>query len=281
MPSFFLIAENDAARTVINDIANLQYREPLDEQYALHLVFFSDRRTIDLGRSGCAVTLRDVRGASISKRHCYFEYSTETGAVVLYDQSPGSSTQVFDDDATITVPMSQARHSVVVTRRFNQKIAIGNRKYYKFSLKWDSEPLKSFLTENPQPHQHHQLGPLRSVYDPSKIRYIMGDELGRGAFGTVTRAVDICTGSAMAVKRFHSLEGKRHILAIREVNNMLKLSNNGRKHVSFVLCIRISFFAEASPDCEHRNTFSISSGMSTTVRSTSGLRFSCRSRTAL
>ncbi len=68
-------------------------------------------------------------------------------------------------------------------------------------------------------HSPYALGP-RGAKEP---RYLQGEEIGGGAFGVVWKAVDLHDGKAMAVKRFHSLEGKRGYYALREINNLLKI----------------------------------------------------------
>lgn len=227
-PSFYLVPDNHNAQKVVNDPDNAPYVELKDGEPSLHLDFTglaNDR--ITLGRTNCTITLPDHYGAGIQRTHCYFRCNSSTGAVILNDNSSNRSTLVYDQDVDFSVPMSQAMNSVVVTRRFNRNIAIGNKKYYKFRLVWDGdEPVRNFLTQHP-----NQFGP--ETFDTTKARYIQGQVLGMGGFGLVRKAVNIHNGQAMAVKRFYNLEGRGHVMAIREVNNMLKLSsNNAKKHVS-------------------------------------------------
>ncbi|KJR82100.1 uncharacterized protein SPSK_03194 [Sporothrix schenckii 1099-18] len=231
-PSFFLVPDNHNAHMVINHPHNAAYVDAIDGEPALHLNFtglVNDK--ITLGRSNCTITLPDHHGAGIQRRHCYFWCNSSTGAVILNDESPTRTTLAYDQDADFSVPMSQAMNSVVVTRRFNRNIAIGNRKHYKFKLVWDGdEPVRNFLTQHP-----NQFGP--ESFDTTKARYIQGQVLGMGGFGLVRKAVNIHSGHAMAVKRFYNLEGKGHIMAIREINNMLKLSSNNAKRHDHILPI--------------------------------------------
>ncbi|OAA56157.1 Protein kinase-like domain protein [Niveomyces insectorum RCEF 264] len=227
-PSFYLVPENTAAENIVDNPANRKFVQTTPEgERALHLSFPDLRNPkITLGRANCHITIPDNHGtAGIHKLHCYFRYSLDTGAVVLCDKSQNNSTQVFDTDQDLIVPLSQAERSVVVTQSFNRKIFIGNKKHYRFKMVWNSDPIRFFLSGYPR------FGPQRTSPDPSKARYLLGDFLGSGGFAAVWKAADVRSGKAMAVKRFNSMEGKGHVYAIREVNNMLTLSrNNSRKH---------------------------------------------------
>lgn len=236
-PSFFLVPENSSAHKVVNDPSNAPFVRFKDDTLSLYLDFSAlDNSRVTLGRSGSTISLPDHHGAGIHRVHCYFQCNPLTGAVILHDKSPNHTTLVYDQDEDFSVPMSQIENSVVVTKRFNRSIAIGNRKYYRFKLVWESDgPVKDFLSKHP-----NQFGPESCSTD--KFRYIQGEILGVGTFGLVQRTVNIHNGKAMAVKRFLNLEGKRHIMAIREANNMSKLANSGsKKCVSLPFCQKLTF----------------------------------------
>ena len=245
-PSFFLIPLNKAASHIVHIDHNKLYVREKNGYEALFIDFLDPetgyaKNQIKVGRdpNQCDIVIPEST-AGIHRQHCYFEYNHITGAVVLVDRSENKGTAVFDDDEDCIVPISRTYSSVVITRGFNRSLHFGKKAHYQFQVAWNSgtDPLKSFLSVYPS-----HFGPQRNNFDPAKARYLEGELLGSGAFGLVRRAVNIRDGTPMAVKRFHSLEGKGHIMAVREINNMLKVSsNNQRKHVSQVLYLCFYYY---------------------------------------
>ena len=230
-PSFYLVPDNRNALAVIHEPRNENFVSIKDGLEAIYIDFTNapPEASITLGRSNCDIIIPDDKGAGIARQHCYFERHPLTGIVVLHNKSHNKTTDVYDMDDDNAVPISQAMNSVVVTRRFNRCIGLGNKRFYKFRLLWDGDaPVENFLSK-----PSNTLGPEIYPFDLKKARYIQGQYLGSGGFGFVRRCVDVYTGQAMAIKRYHNLQGRRHAMAIREVNNMLKLSeNNAKQHVS-------------------------------------------------
>lgn len=236
-PSFYLIPSNSAARSILHLDHNAPYIADKNGENVLYINFI-DRNTgfpqarVTLGRDPrlCDIVFPD-NNAGIQREHCFFEYNQTTGAVILFDLSANKGTVVDDFEDDCIVPISQKYESVVIGRGFNRNLHFGRRNYYKFQVIWDGKDLlKSFLSMPP-----NHFGPQRSGFDASKARYVEGELLGSGAFGFVRRAVNIRNGTPMAVKRFHSLEGKGHVMAVREINNMLKVSSNNRKKHEHIL----------------------------------------------
>ncbi len=236
-PLIYLVPDSNAARAAVEDPANAPFFVNKDGEDAL-LVYFPDpdNRRITLGRSRCDITLPDVKGAGIQRVHCYFQLSSNTGAVVLCDKSPNHTTQVYDPEEDFTIPFSRASNTVVVGRGFNRKLSIGSRKAYRFKLLWgNSDPLKNFLGRPP-----NHFGPEGGEYNPAEARYALGETLGHGAFGIVSKTVNLHSGKAMAVKRYINLYDRGHVMAIREINNMLKLSKNNTKQHVRTVCLYCS-----------------------------------------
>ncbi len=225
-PSFLLMPANDAAVEAIRQRANEPYWYLLEDgTYALNVSFAPEVSEVTLGSHGADIYLPDAKNADISRKHCIFVYGRQTGAVVLCDKSKRHNTEVFDVEADRIVPISKVSNSVVVSRAFNRRIAIGYKKHYQFHLHWNADVIDDYLGTD---RGSTTFGP-RGVRES---RYMQGEDIGAGAFGTVWKAVDLRDGKAMAVKRFHTLEGKRRTYALREVNNLLKMhAPNQLKHV--------------------------------------------------
>ena len=207
--------------------------------YNSHLIsaFAIDQLAIDVGlhiRSKSCNTLATlgrgdadilVEGSNISKIQCSFEIHPDTGVVMLYDRSHHRTTQVFGDNV---IPFENERiRQVVVHQELNTIIGMGGakRNLIRFRLKWHQDSrqtidkvirqsdMMSAYEENPRlartiedtetvmPSQRitrpHTGGPRQL-----KIRYeILGPPLGFGQFGTVHKALDVDSGTFMAVKK--------------------------------------------------------------------------------
>ena len=117
----------------------------------------------------------------------------------------------------------------MVSKSFNRGVSIGS---YRFRLLWESDVVNRYLASDTS---LLTLGPWGAKGD--RHRYIQGEVIGMGACGHVWKAVDLRDGKALAVKRFFTLEGKRHEFARREVHSMIKIQNSKHiGHVSPTIC---------------------------------------------
>lgn len=159
--------------------------------------------------------------SGISELHASFRAVTDTGPVLLRDESEYSSTEPFSHGSrsyTINFRRDNQR-SVLVAQGINSLVAFGHGRFYQFELRWESDGLDEFRMEPPV---LYALGPSRV----KTKRYVLGKRVGGGTFGNVYRALDMTMGSVMAVKKFHRLSGKRLDFASREITNLLKLNGD-------------------------------------------------------
>ncbi|KAH8904087.1 kinase-like protein, partial [Coniochaeta sp. PMI_546] len=189
--------------------------------YALYISFENpDKQVYTLGRAGCDIFLPDPRGADIAKHQCSF-FNTERGAVLLEDNSSKKNTEPYSSkNGGQTIEFTKDTRRVLVARGINNMIGIGRDKYYQFEIHWDSDGLYDF----PYKGQNYRTGPR------NRAKYIEGDKVGGGSYGTVFWAMDVHTGGLIAVKRFHNLEGKHLEFATREITNMFRINRASSIH---------------------------------------------------
>jgi hypothetical protein len=222
--SFVLVPYNDNARGVVLEPKNAPYVIDLEDgsgDYGLQIVLTADNSTVSLGDGApkrATIYLPDTKHAEISEKHCEFKYYPQTGTVVLFDTGSSKkkpNTEPFDSDQNRSIALSRPGRSVVVSKTFNRGITMGAKKYYQFELRWQNDPIDSFLGNH---------GPNFGPWESKEPRYVMGDKLGAGGFGVVFKAIDLRNGRVMAVKKLHSMEGKKKVYADREVCFQLKMN---------------------------------------------------------
>jgi len=269
LASFFLVPRGSKAEKVVMHDRNQRLRVDYKDARALNIVLSGEYPVVSLGRDkDVDIYLPDHEGADISRRHCFFILEVDSGAVVLHDQSSKHNTDVLDRDEDHLVPISKASHSVIVCKRLNRRITLGTKRYYQFDLEWQSETIDEELAAWPT-----ELGPRGSP----EFRYIRGEEVGQGAFGTVHKAVNVRDGKAIAVKRLGGLEGRKRLFAQREVVNLLRI---GKGTIHNVGVIRDSKLIVLSLTVLSRIIFLKSSTTSSTRRNKSGWKSSCHSKKA-
>lgn len=232
-PCFVLAPLNSAARKATEHVRNKYWQHSFDasSQKALGLwIDFTDpdKNIYTLGRKDTDIYLPEGRSShgspQISDIHAAFELVQETGAVLLRDYSDHGNTEPFalahsssPNHAGVTVKFLPGTSSVLVARGINSRIAFGRDRFYQFEIQWRSDGLYAFEKDEP-----YTLGPR-----PTRAkRYLQGERVGGGSFGTVWSVLDITTGSVMAVKKFHSLSGKRLEFATREVANLFRINED-------------------------------------------------------
>jgi hypothetical protein len=240
-PSFILAPLNSAAKKATDHVRNDYRRCLLDENtntFGLWIGFSDPEiREITLGRQDTDIYLPDVKSSKgssqISDLQASFEVLPTTGAVILRDHSEHANTEPFSSThgssahhGGLTVKFRSSHRSVLVARGINSRIAFGRDKYYQFEIRWESDGLYCFPKEEP-----YAVGPR----DSKTKKYIEGKRVGGGAYGTVWWAMDITNGTIIAVKKFHSLTGKRLEFATREVANMFRINKSKSiHHVSLI-----------------------------------------------
>lgn len=157
----------------------------------------------------------------IRSKHAALTIIEETGAVLLWHHSDLGTVEPLSQDTGVsyTVKFPHGAKSVLVARCINTRIASGKDKHYMFEVRWYSDGLYDFLYKD----QHYDMGPTH----PRHRRYTQGGNIDRGMFGSVYRALDATTGRWIAVKKYHSLSGRNHVFATREVTHLSRI-----KHVS-------------------------------------------------
>ncbi|ERT00366.1 serine/threonine protein kinase [Sporothrix schenckii ATCC 58251] len=157
---------------------------------------------------------------NISRVHCSFELDADTGIVMLYDRSNSQTTQTVGNDA---FPFEFGRpRKVVVMPDINTTFGIGGIRSdkYQFTIVWPDDTAalqqrKSAMLQ-PNPRLARTLDLLRDTAlptgmltrihtpggpSPDTIRFkTIGEKLGSGSFGEVSKAVNVDTGQLLAVK---------------------------------------------------------------------------------
>ena len=223
-PALYLVPYNDAARRVLTDPNNAHFVSQLDNgAYALYISFANpDKQVCTLGRAGCDIFLPDPRGADISKHQCSF-MNTERGAVLLEDKSRHKNTEpCASGHGGEKISFTRETRRVLVARGINNMIGIGRDRYYRFEIWWDSDGLYDF----PKRNGNHRTGPQES----GRKRYIEGERVGGGSFGSVWWVMDVHTGGLMAVKKFHNMEGKHLEFATREITHLFRINRTSSIH---------------------------------------------------
>jgi len=223
-PALYLMPYNDAARRATNDPNNAHFLAQMDNgAYALYISFANpDKQVCTLGRAGCDIFLPDPKGADISKHQCSF-INTEQWAVLLEDTSRHKNTEPCPSaNGGQTISFTRETRRVLVARGINNMIGIGRDRYYKFEIYWESDCLYEFLKRD----GNYRTGPQEA----RRKRYIEGEKVGGGSFGSVWRVMDVHTGGLMAVKKFHNMDGRNLEFATREITNLFRINRTSLIH---------------------------------------------------
>lgn len=209
---------------------------------------------VNLGRDGDVV----LQGSTISRIQCSFEINSETQIVMFVDRSSNQSTQVFGENS---YPFADGlERKVFVQQGINPIIGMGgiNRSDIQFEIIWHhyNDHAQSYIKRrgdiclelNPRfadtELEVHSIvrGRMNSLETPPwmnnspKIRYHMGEVLGKGGFGEVSKAVDVDTGRVMAVKSIEcdwkAKDSRILTLLRREIESLSQIS-----HVSHFLSV--------------------------------------------
>ncbi|KAK3493440.1 kinase-like domain-containing protein [Neurospora crassa] len=158
--------------------------------------------------------------SGISERHASFRAVTDTGPILLCDESEYLSTEPFSHGShSYTVNFRrEGERSVLVAQGINSLVAFGHGRFYQFELRWENDGLDEFRMAPPV---LYALGPSRT----KTKRYVLGGKVGGGTFGNVYRAMHVATGSVMAVKKCRRPSSKRFDFASREIATLLKINS--------------------------------------------------------
>lgn len=227
---FWLLPFNKAAAALVSGHPWNLSRHPFDKDTSGFWIDFSnpDKQEYTVGCSDSVdIYLPQVwtsTGSSgISELHASFRAVTDTGPIILCDESEYSSTEPFSHGSrSYTVDFrKEGERSVLVAQGINSLVAFGHGRFYQFELRWENDGLGEFRMEPPV---LYALGPSRV----KTKRYVLGEKIGSGTFGSVYRALGVTSGRVMAVKKFHRLPGsnKRVEFASREITTLLKLNGD-------------------------------------------------------
>jgi serine/threonine protein kinase len=232
---FYLIPINSVARKAVSEHHGTELVVEMED--TLEPVFYLDfrdesREQYTFGQGeGVDIRLTDAR-ADISMSQCAFTFDPVSRAVFLWDQSERKTTRTYStsrdiSETTIDMPESGPR-SVLVARDINCHIAIGRKQYYLFSISWLCDGMYDFPEKGSL-----QVGPKHG-----HKKYVQGERIGGGAFGSVFRALDVHNGRMIAVKRMHDLDGKNMEFANREIRNLSKIAKS--ELYNHVKCFRLT-----------------------------------------
>lgn len=231
---FSLQPLNDKANAVVEHPHNrclvskqIDGSQVLDIGFHIRSRSCSTRTLALLGRGDTDIK---IEGSSISKIQCSFEINLDTKVVMLFDRSHGQTTQLCGGAiGQDTFPFEHGRiRKVVVQKHLNEEISMGTgQSIVWFRLIWhqtaqgtidkvnarESVPQDYVQEHEDTPHLAHTLEELDTVL-PSRMqtrphtsgarqlhmRFRKLVELGKGAFGTVHKAIDVDEGKFLAVK---------------------------------------------------------------------------------
>ncbi|KAJ4350958.1 hypothetical protein N0V85_009662, partial [Neurospora sp. IMI 360204] len=189
---FWLLPLNKAAAALVSCHPRNLERYPYDEDTRGIWIDFSDPEKQDY-TVGCSDSVdiylpqvwNSTGSSGISERHASFRAVTETGPILLCDESEYLSTEPFSHGSrSYTVNFRrQGERSVLVAQGINSLVAFGHGRFYQFELRWENDGLDEFRMEPPV---LYALGPSR-VKTKS---YVLGGKVGGGTFGNVYRALD-------------------------------------------------------------------------------------------
>lgn len=201
-PAFLLKPLNEPAERAVDHRRNAHLRACFDNTVGLWVDFSAaDRTAYTLGCGDTDIYLPDPRpgrrsSPQIDSLHASFCLVEDTGAVLLRDHSRHRTVQPLPQSPCYTVRFCPNVDSVLVARGINSRVAFGRDGWYEFGLVWHSDGLYHF----PNKDEPYTMGPSS---DRSK-RYLQGDMVGGGAYGTVWWVLDATSGKLMAVKKFHT-----------------------------------------------------------------------------
>lgn len=219
---FSLIPINERAKSVVTDPLNSHLLSTSNNGLPCIDIgsFPSKSGQTTLATLGRGDTDVFVQGSAISKIQCSFELELSGQVVMLYDRSHGCTTQVFGDNAT---PFEHGRlRKVAVNKGLNTRIGIGGEKrnLVVFDIAWhfdvlggETSSIQRRLAAGFQDHPRlartvdeadTTLPSQRQtrVHTPGQLmlRSRILQELGRGQFGEVYKALDVDGGRFLAVK---------------------------------------------------------------------------------
>jgi len=168
-----------------------------------------------------------IEGESISRLQCSFEMVLDFGVIMFNDLSRGSTTQIGDSDA-MAMPFEPGRaRKVLVQHDLNTIIEMGRKPgdLVKFKLVWHKGPketaemIEFYKNATASQVKNPRLALTLEVEDPGlRVRYVRGEKLGSGRYGTVYKATNVDSGRNMAVKILNRPLNQRELLVLqREV----------------------------------------------------------------
>ncbi|KIH91211.1 hypothetical protein SPBR_01482 [Sporothrix brasiliensis 5110] len=247
---FFLEPLNGAAFAVAEDDSNKHLLWEPNVFGIGHVASKTGNPTVlaTIGRDGDIY----IPDGNISRVHCSFELDADTGIVMLYDRSNSQTTQTVGNDA---FPFEFGRpRKVVVMPDMNTTFGIGGIRSdkYQFSIVWpdDTAALQqrtsAMLQPNPRLARTLDLlrdtalptGMLTRIHtpggpSPDTIRFQkIGEKLGSGAFGEVSKAVNVDTGQLLAVKTIKQVGRLQHPQEWRYLKREIQaLSSLSHEHI--------------------------------------------------
>ena len=218
---FSLIPISEAARKAVAHPNNRHLISKLEEELVIDVGPFISSQSRDslatIGRAHCDITVEE---RSISRLQCIFEL-LPNGEVMLKDKTTQQTTQVWGDDH---FPFECGRERKILVRPgLNTEIGMGgsSQGLVNFHLHWHCNDtlenvnlyMGGFAGQEDNPVLARTLDDVETIvpsrrvtttHTPTvttlKLRYVKGKMLGEGNFGAVRQAVDVDSGTIMALK---------------------------------------------------------------------------------
>ncbi|KAG5917916.1 hypothetical protein E4U42_007070 [Claviceps africana] len=246
---FYLVPLNERALDVVKHPSNRHLFSTYDDKPVLNIDLTipshscSSNTIVTLGRGKATDIVID--GQDISRLQCSFEIDDTTHMVMLHDRSVKGTTHVSGSGNFMSFQQGRPR-IIVVCKEFNDIVRLGvfEETCVKFQLSWPNSPVQSEaiirnrqvstskFKESPQDVRTNS-GPetvLPSGYMQTRIhtpgskqfplRYHRLNDLAKGGFGTVYKAVNVDTGKLLAVKCLPIRGAGSYHLLKREVETL-------------------------------------------------------------
>lgn len=237
-PSFFLVPANTAARTAVNHIRNRQLvQDGCPDRPRSLWVSFADTTEYSLGKGeDVDIYLPEAENedgpSNIDDIHAVFSFfPAKQRAVTLVDRSTSSTTTTKKNRRTHyptlqTTEIGESSRSVVVAEGINTRLEFGRACFYKFKIHWHRDGV-SQDTDFAVPYT---VGPTNSTGTTIR-RYIQGIRIMKYKPGRVWKAVDLRTGTMIAVKKLKN-HGKARVEYAKGVCGLF-VGEGSIQHVSW------------------------------------------------
>ncbi|KAK1751959.1 hypothetical protein QBC47DRAFT_432735, partial [Echria macrotheca] len=202
-PEFRLIPINDDSRKALQLPQNKHRLIQLEGGDSAFCLAFDDPRRNEFGIGGNIESLGDGLFLPDKSIDASFRIVRETGAVLLCDHSENGTARTTVSYTATDPALGLSNHvniddttkSILLARGINPFLSLGEDVDFQFRVHWICDGMSAFFNSEVP----YTLGPRKSEVK----RYVKGKRIGSGRSSTVFSALDITTGTLLAVKVFH------------------------------------------------------------------------------